>query len=95
MIQSRIVAPTYVDALEALCLELAHCCSAEVLIESDGMGYFASLKTIDKPVSEYTPRDMARAMRRHANPQPYDIILRPWPAWMYVGCDRGERSSAM
>lgn len=95
MIRSRIVAPTYVDALPALCWELARCGSAEVLIESDGMGYFARLKTIDKPVSEYTPRDMARAIRLRANPQPYDIILQPWPAWMYVGCDRGERSSAM
>ena len=93
--RARIVANTFNDALPALCRELTQSASVELLIESDGAGYFAKLKTFDKPVSEYTPREVARAYRRNTNPQPYDIVLRTWPAWMYVGCDRGERSSAL
>ena len=91
----NIVADSLAEAapliLKALRVTLT---DVQVFIEPEFQGYWAQLKHSPKKADEMTARELMREMRMYKNPQPYDVQLVPWPAWMYRGIDKGERSSA-
>ena len=66
----------------------------QVFIEPECLGYWAELKTNPKPVGELSVIELKRALRIIKNPQPYDVRMVAWPAWMYREISKGEKSSA-
>lgn len=66
----------------------------QVFIEPEFLGYWAELKTNQKPVDELSVSELKRAVRVIKNPQPYDVRMVAWPAWMYREISKGEKSSA-
>ena len=65
----------------------------QVFIEPDHQGYWATLKQSATPASQMTVDELKRAMRMYSSPQPYDVKLEHWPAWMYRGLSDGRKSS--
>lgn len=89
---SLIVAKSIDDAIPAILTVLGKEATAEVWLPPLLCGYWAELKT-GKPV--VTDLDVRREYRRLTKPQPYDVQLIAWPAWMYRGFHAGHRSSAL
>ena len=85
-----VIADSLEIASPLICRGLRETVSVEVFIPTDFQGYWASLKTTPGE----TTRDLKRNLRMYKNPQPYDVQLTPWPAWMYQGISQEKKSSA-
>lgn len=87
----------YVDSLpkgiSAICQALREFPTIELFDEGEKIGYDVTLRLDDKAVADLTPQEFARQLRMIKDPQPYDIVLRPWSAWRYCGFHCGIQSS--
>lgn len=92
---SRVVANSLPDAIPAILTVLAQEATVEVWIPPLLCGYWAQIKPSTIPPSEMTPLEFKRELRRHTRPQPYDVQLVEWPAFMYRGYHAGHSSSAL
>jgi len=86
-----VIAATLQESIPYVCKALSQSMHVQVFIQSDLTGYFARLKLTDKPVDQLTAVELKRELRKCNKPEAYDVALIPWPAFMYVGFDRGEK----
>ena len=92
---SVIVIDSLPRAITMLCNRMRDAVSLEIFDESSNTGYYLRIQRNLTPTEEMSIKDLQRAVRRHKNPQPYDIKIEEWEAWRYRGYHRGEQSSAL
>lgn len=92
---SRVIAQSLPDAIPSILTVLAREATCEVWIPPTFCGYWAEVKPAAKPWGEMTTDEFRRERRRFTRPQPYDVQLTEWPAFMYRGFHAGKQSSAL
>jgi len=91
---SRVIANSLAEATPLIQRALTQESTVSVWLESEKLGYWATLKLNAKPVAEMSAAELKADLRRMARPQPYDIEIIPWGGFMYRGYHNHKPSSA-
>lgn len=91
---SVVIAHSLADATPLILRALAKETTVDVWIEPEFVGYWAQLRPNPKDAAEMTLVELKRAVRKQKKPQPYDVLLIEWDAFMYRGYHNHRKSSA-
>lgn len=80
-------------AIGHICNRMTKVATLTVFDESTGIGYWLTIKRSNTPPNAMNEQQARREIAKYKNPQPHHIAVEEWPAWMYSGMDRGEKSS--